>query len=156
MKHRYSPSGRILPDWMIAKPTAKTPTKIEVEGNLAERITLKIKSRRLSQCRTAASYEASVGAALTFGSFPKPPKLSRRGCGVSRGSSPLKTSFGSREDPLRRSVIRSEHLIYSSRRARAGSTEAARRAGINAATHAIASKVPIATPSAPALTVFIS
>jgi hypothetical protein len=49
MKHRYSPSRRILPDWMMAKQTAKTltktPTKTQVEGNLAERITLKIKIR---------------------------------------------------------------------------------------------------------------
>jgi hypothetical protein len=47
MKHRYSPSRRILPDWMIAKPTAKTPMRTQVEGNLAERITLKIKIRGL-------------------------------------------------------------------------------------------------------------
>src|SRR5580692_3341636 len=45
---------------------------------------------------------------------------------------------------------------YSVRSARAGSTDAARRAGINPATHAAASKVANAAASAPPLTVVMS
>lgn len=47
-------------------------------------------------------------------------------------------------------------VSYSWRRALTGSTEAARRAGINPARSAVVSKVPIATARASTLTVFIS